>query len=219
MLSVRKLAALAYNAFHAVGWAYALALMMNSILLSGNGNEFDFEASGGGVVVALQTIALVEPILCLFGVIPSSIITVIFQLIARNVVILLAVARHPELQDHTSVKLFLVGWMAIEVIRFPWLCFKIVGQPPKALTYIRYAAPLLLYPIGGAGEGWTMWRAKNSADAFTFAGASFTLGSFIVYVYLPLYLPGFFYLYANAFKQFKRQSKRLAAPFANKKRN
>ena len=185
---------------------YALTLFVAHTPLAAmwGGERFDFAASGGRVVIACQQAALIEPVLCILGVIPSSIVTVLFQLLARNVVILLVVARHAEMQDHTSVCLFLAAWLLIEVVRFPWLCFKITGTPPRLLSIARYAAPLVLYPLGGAGEGWTMWRAAASGDAITFAGYSFTLGGFITFVYLPAYLPGFLFLYSAALKQFRR---------------
>ena len=184
-LSARGYCALAYNALQALGWAScALALAHAGFAALGTGDPRWAYAAAGPTVVHLQYLAMSEIVLCLAGVIPSSLLTVAAQLTVRNVVILVVTARHASLQAHPSVALFLLAWTVIECLRFPWLLCKTLGEPPVLLSYLRYALPLVLYPMGGVGEAWTMWRAMGAlSDAdvfFTVGGVSVTLGLLIV---------------------------------------
>ena len=129
-VSARKWAALAYNLVQASGWLYCAYCLDRAV---GFG-VFDVEVLAaktfpgvGHAVVTMQTLAMIEPVLCLIGVIPSSFITVLLQVIVRNVVILVAVNRHEALQLHVSAFLFLLAWIVTEIVRFPWLVFKSLG--------------------------------------------------------------------------------------------
>ena len=213
-LSVRETAALLYNAIQTAGWLYAASSLDSAV----RWDVLDVDAlanrtfsSAGPPIVAMQTLALVEPLLCLLGIIPSAMSSVVLQIVVRNVVILLAVNRHAVLQNHVSVFMFFFAWMVTELVRFPWLILKITaGEPPQLLTLVRYTLPLMLYPLGGAGELWTMWRARTlvgDGDVLSVAGFTVTLGSFVTYVYLPMYIPGFCLLYYQAFRKWRKTIK------------
>ena len=141
------------------------------------------------------------------------------QVIVRNIVILLSVNRHESLQLHISVFLFMFAWIITEIIRFPWLVFKSLGgKPPALLTLVRYASPLVLYPLGGVGEGWAMYRAldaKVGGSDILFSTQlggselSLTLSQLITFIYFPAFIPGFLYLYANAFRQCSKQTRKV----------
>ena len=210
--SPRALAALAYNVVQTAAWGYCAVLLDNGI----RWGVFDagvlasrtWPAVGAAVVFA-QSIALIEPVLCLAGVIKSNVFTVCMQLLVRNIVLLLAVNRHAELQEHVAVFLFAFAWILSEVIRFPWLTCKVLGTPPPLLSLLRYSLPLVLYPLGGIGEAWTMWRARyalNEPDVLVRAGGiDVTLTHVVHFLYMPAYLPGFAYLYFNAVKRFQKE--------------
>lgn len=210
--SPRALAALAYNVVQTAAWGYCAALLDNGI----RWGVFDADVLAsrtwpavGAAVVFAQSIALIEPVLCLAGVIKSNVFTVCMQLLVRNIVLLLAVNRHAELQEHVAVFLFAFAWILSEVIRFPWLTCKVLGTPPPLLSLIRYSLPLVLYPLGGIGEAWTMWRARyvlNEPDVLIRAGGiDVTLTHVVHFLYMPAYLPGFAYLYFNAVKRFQKE--------------
>lgn len=103
---------------------------------------------------ACQAFATLEFAFAVLGLLPSSPITVALQLLARNVV-LFPVLLVPEVQQQPSVLIFTIAWTLIEVIRFPWLLSKSGnGSPPFLLNFLRYALPLVLYPLGAVGEFW-----------------------------------------------------------------
>lgn len=53
----------------------------------------------------------------------------------------------------------LLAWAATEVVRYSFYAFKLVGQSPAALTWIRYTAFIVLYPLGVASELAMVWLA------------------------------------------------------------
>lgn len=218
-LGWKQYVSLLYNAVQMIGWMYA-GIMLATAVVAGGGTNASWQAWLGGVafpaagatIVALQQLAMVtEPLLSIARIIPSKLFVVIMQLIARNVVILVAVGRHTQLQQHISVALFFVAWISIEVVRFPWLMFKTLGEPPLALSYIRYALPLLVYPLGGVGEFWAMWRAGSLHEDVwgAVAGVKLSLPRLVNWVYIPLFLPTFLMLYVNAWSQFGAKRRTL----------
>eukprot|EP00040_Diaphanoeca_grandis_P026636 m.149579 g.149579 ORF g.149579 m.149579 type:complete len:251 (+) comp30667_c0_seq2:140-892(+) len=211
LFEIKSGIAVMYNMVQLVGWCFCAFSLVTAIRNDGIEKIYtsDCYEVVGPTIVQLQELAFIEIVFSLFGIIPSSLPTVVLQLIARNFVILVTVARSPHVQSHQSVALFVFAWVCIEIIRFQWLIFKVVGSPAPALSFIRYACPIVLYPIGLVGEAWSIYRASGeSADSdilLTVGELTLTLSHVINYVYFPLAIPGFAILYMNALKQFSKQ--------------
>ena len=201
--SGKKIVALLYNLIQASGWIYAGFSLWNvgAGSIDGSFDKISQETwpAVGPTVVFLQTFAFLEILLSLVGIIPSNVTSVTLQLVVRNIVLLLTVNRHIGLQLHLSTFLFLLAWIITECVRFPWLIFKVVGEPPAILSSARYVLPLILYPLGGVGEGWAMYRAMGVASQDILFGRV-SLSQIIKYVYFPMYVPGFCFLYFKAIK-------------------
>lgn len=213
-VGVKTKVQLVYNLNQTCGWFYVAYLMM--ISFASNPDALlateTFPAVGSMVVLLCQ-LSFLEIPLAVFKIIPSSVVVVLAQLIARNIVILVTVNRHPSVQSSPAVFLFVLAWTLTETVRFPWLMFKTLGTPPYILSYIRYASPVLLYPLGAVGEFWSMYNAHATVGAtdvlLSVQTFNLTLNHIIQYIYFPLFVPGFLYLWMNAVGNFKKQSKRL----------
>ncbi|KAG5578637.1 hypothetical protein H5410_058771 [Solanum commersonii] len=49
---------------------------------------------------------------------------------------------------------------SMQVIRYSHYALSCIGSPPYLITYLRYTAFILLYPVGvGPGEIWLMYQA------------------------------------------------------------
>ena len=198
-ITFKTVVQLVYNLAQTSGWLYIAYLLISNLpyrLDSFNSDVLatkTFPTVGKQVVFQCQ-LAFVEILLALFHIIPSNVTVVISQLIARNIVILVTVNRHLIVQQHVAVFIFILAWTLTEIVRFPWLIFKTLGQPPAILTYIRYASPIVLYPLGGIGEFWSMYNAQSVGEKdilFTVMEYNFTLQNLIHYVYFPLFFPFF----------------------------
>ncbi|KAF4361914.1 hypothetical protein F8388_005650 [Cannabis sativa] len=98
----------------------------------------------------------------------------------------------------------------IGVVRYPQHAFTCIGSCPYWITYLRYTAFIVLYPVGlFTGEMWLMYEAvpfikKKNLYADFFSAFPFTYYTF-VRVLLVLYPFLWLKLYLHLFKQ--RRSK------------
>jgi len=80
------------------------------------------------------------------------------------------------------------------------------GSAPAFLEWMRYFVPLLFYPLAACCEGWLMYQAAPHATVGGFKGFEvYPLATFINYVYLPLWLPCFYFIYSSAINSAKKR--------------
>nr|XP_025884060.1 very-long-chain (3R)-3-hydroxyacyl-CoA dehydratase 2 isoform X2 [Solanum lycopersicum] len=154
-----------------------------------------FGGSGSHLVIFLKSPSDIEYLLFLHSIVAGLIIGD-NNMIYGNLV-----------QDSPSVFITFSSWSLSEVIRYSHYALSCIGSPPYLITYLRYTAFILLYPVGvGPGEIWLMYQAlafiktRNLyADTLPFSYYNF------VKVLLLLYPLLWFKLYLHLFKQ--RRSK------------
>lgn len=81
----------------------------------------------------------------------------------------------------------LLAWSATEVVRYTYFALLCAGVEWPRLTWLRYSAFFPLYPLGIAGELFTLWRAATVAQEEGREGAVLAFG-----VVMLAYLPGEF---------------------------
>jgi len=53
----------------------------------------------------------------------------------------------------------------MQVIRYPWYAATLLGGAPYALTWLRYTAFYVLYPVGLLSEMWLLYRGLPAIAA------------------------------------------------------
>ncbi|EAL68514.1 hypothetical protein DDB_G0278683 [Dictyostelium discoideum AX4] len=104
----------------------------------------------GSTVCFVQVLAFLEILHVLLGFTKSSLIPTMSQVFGRNHVLLLALAFTPEVQRHWGVWTMFFIWGLSELIRFPYYLYG--SNSPKFLTWLRYNAFIILYPLGFLSE-------------------------------------------------------------------
>ncbi|XP_072996169.1 uncharacterized protein [Typha latifolia] len=207
MLRPSQLYLLCYNTLQFVGWSLALCEVLGSLFPDSIDGAY---ASAGDLICFLQTLSFLEVIHAAVGLVPSGVLLALMQWGGRTHFLLAIVRQIPEIQVLPSVFITFMSWSISEVIRYSHYATSCVGICPHWLTYVRYTAFILLYPIGVApGEMWLMYQAlpfikeRNLHSSF-FNRLSISYYSFVVAVLLSypfLWLK----LYLHLFKQ--RRSK------------
>ncbi|RZC78703.1 hypothetical protein C5167_002905 [Papaver somniferum] len=181
---------IAYNSLQALGWAVSLSRILNSFVSTKSLNgAYTF---AGDLICFLQTLSFMEVLHGAIGLVPSGVLLPLMQWGGRTH-FLLAIVRRLD-----------------EIIRYSHYASNCAGFSPFWITYLRYTAFIVLYPLGMAiGEMWIMYQAlplikeKNLyADFFNrfpFNYYSFVMAVLVCYPFLWLKL------YLHLFKQ--RRSK------------
>ncbi|KAL5581073.1 hypothetical protein UlMin_013515 [Ulmus minor] len=197
-----------YNSLQACGWVVSLCRILSNFVStkSLNGGY----ASAGELICLLQTAAFLEVVHGAIGLVPSGVLLPLMQWGGRTHFLLAIVRQISEVQELPSVFITFLAWSLSEVIRYPNHALNCIGSYPYWITYIRYTAFIVLYPLGLIpGEMWLMYQAlpyikkKNLYadffDVLPFSYYDFVRVLLLVYPFLWLRL------YLHLFKQ--RRSK------------
>ncbi|WJZ88826.1 hypothetical protein VitviT2T_008093 [Vitis vinifera] len=158
MHQLANLYLLAYNSLQALGWAVSLSRILSSFLDTRSFNGA--YASAGDLVCLLQTVSFLEVVHGAIGLVPSGVLLPLMQWGGRTHFLLAIVRRIVEVQELPSVFITFIAWSISEVIRYSHYALHCMGSCPSCITYLRYTAFILLYPVGVApGEMWLMYQA------------------------------------------------------------
>ncbi|XP_047317576.1 very-long-chain (3R)-3-hydroxyacyl-CoA dehydratase 2 [Impatiens glandulifera] len=207
-----------YNSLQAAGWTISLLKILNNFITAKSFNGA--YASAGDQLCFLQAFAFLEVIHGAIGIVPSGWVNPLFQWAGRSNFLLLIVRPIYEVQELPAVYLTLIAWCLIEVVRYPYYAFTCIGDCPYLITYLRYTAFIVLYPVGMIAEMWLMYQAlpyikDKSLYADSFKSLHFSycdLVKVILLVY-PLVFPK---LYLHLFRQ--RKAKLFGKTHEKKKR-
>lgn len=159
-----------------------------------------------------QTIALLEIVHALVGLVRASPFTTAMQVFSRILVVWLALDRYPEIVSTTTswgkstagsttgpiaFSGILVAWGITEVIRYGFFVWKtmVSEQIPSLLTWLRYNTFFVLYPIGISSECLLMYLSLGPAAK---EGKNLDLFFKIV---MFIYVPGSYVLYTHMMTQ------------------
>lgn len=159
-----------------------------------------------------QTIALLEVVHALVGLVRASPITTAMQVASRILVVWIVLEMFPQIVS-TKNELgrsvpgstlgpiafagILMAWGTTEVIRYGFFVWKaaISDTVPKELTWLRYNTFFVLYPLGISSECMLMWLALKPAAK---QGKQVDL---LLKIVLFIYVPGSYILYTHMMAQ------------------
>ncbi|PKI61678.1 hypothetical protein CRG98_017902 [Punica granatum] len=215
MSSPVKLYLLAYNSLQTIGWAVSLCRIL--ISLATTKSVAGSYAAAGDLICLLQTVAFMEVLHGALGIVPSGVLFPLMQWGGRMHFLLAIVRRISEVQQLPSIFITFLAWSLSDIIRYLHYALNTLGSCPPWITYIRYTAFIVLYPLGMAPvlimiKALPIVKMTNLYADF-FSGLPFNYYDFLrvlLLVYPFLWLK----LYLHLFKQ--RRSK-LGKSHRNKK--
>lgn len=148
----------AYNVAQALGWGYVLFLILREALASGRLDR-SFSAAARQVC-AYQLGSALEVAHAALGLVRSSWPAALMQWLGRSHVLFAVLMQVPSVQRLPAVFITFAAWSVSEVIRYPQYALTLAGACPRWMTWLRYTAFIVLYPLGVfPGEMWLMYSA------------------------------------------------------------
>ncbi|CAG0914548.1 unnamed protein product [Notodromas monacha] len=141
---------LAYNIVQVIGWSY-LGLQISRHFWNGRRVETLWSQVETTVVV-FQTLAVLEILHSLLRLVRSSVAVTVMQVASRLFLVWYVCLVSVDSRRSYGVPLMLTAWTSVEVIRYSYYAFGIVGMEPKLIQWLRYTAFIVLYPMGVSGE-------------------------------------------------------------------
>ncbi|CAK7245532.1 MAG: hypothetical protein STHCBS139747_007116 [Sporothrix thermara] len=209
-----------YNFASAVLWLTVLGRTAGAAAL--RGPEF-VPLAVGSFVRRTQTLALLEIVHSLLGVVRAPIFTTAMQVASRLLLMWAVVYPFP---NATTSSIFytsmLLAWSLTEVIRYFYFALSLsrsagsgssgagVADPPVPdwFTILRYSTFLVLYPMGISSEVRLIYLAAATPGA---AETLHPLYPYALYVVLAIYVPGSYILYTHMLAQRRKVLRRLKA--------
>ncbi|KAI0603562.1 tyrosine phosphatase-like protein [Biscogniauxia sp. FL1348] len=174
-----------YNAVSAGLWAVVLGRVIATNLTQGH--EAVYPAVGQ-FCKWTQTLAGMEVLHSLFGIVRAPLITTFMQVFSRYALVWGIVDLFPgALAGSPAYSTMLGAWATTEVVRYSYFALGLSGLQPAALHWLRYHAFFVLYPVGISSEAWLIWSAAAgpARDWPVFPAYSTLLYAFVGLVYPP----------------------------------
>lgn len=193
---------IAYNSLSAFFWGCILVRLLILFPLVG------FKFVSGGVADFtkwVQTIALLEVVHSILGLVKSPILTTLMQIASRLLLVWGIVGIFPDVGVFPAYTTMVFAWSVTEVIRYSYYAYNLAREKrvPSVLVWLRYNAFYVLYPLGAGSEMVLIFLALDDAQALNPMYALF------LKVVLLIYLPGFYVMYSHMIKQRKRVFKNI----------
>ncbi|RMD41933.1 hypothetical protein DV735_g3152, partial [Chaetothyriales sp. CBS 134920] len=159
-----------------------------------------------------QTLALLEILHSLVGLVRASPVTTAMQVTSRLVVLWGVLDRYPDIVSTTNAwgravagerggpyafAGIVLAWGVTEIIRYSFFVYKegIDARAPLWLTWLRYNTFFVLYPVGISSEAWLIYLALKPAQKEN-KGIDW-----LFKVILLIYVPGSYVLYTYMMSQ------------------
>ncbi|KAF4984537.1 hypothetical protein FDECE_17064 [Fusarium decemcellulare] len=191
-----------YNFVSAVAWSVVLGRTVSIFGL--RGPEFVYLGAGEWTKWT-QTMAGMEVLHSLLGVVRAPLLTTLMQVSSRFLLVWAIVDVFPFLAQSPFYSSMLVAWSVTEIIRYSFFALSLSGLQPKFLTWLRYNTFFILYPVGIFSECTLIWLATNPA------GEVNELYKYALYAILAIYVPGSYILYTHMMSQRRKVIRNLKA--------
>jgi very-long-chain (3R)-3-hydroxyacyl-CoA dehydratase len=205
MSNVTKVYLFLYNSFQWYGW---LAILTDRVF---NYDHPDLDPISTMFLYFFQSLAVMEIIHAVFGIVRANVVTTFVQVISRVQLILV----HYNFEDarlSEGMIPMVLAWGLVEVVRYLYLALNMFGIAPRFLTWLRYTLFYVLYPLGVYGEMRVLydalpsiydseWLSISLPNSWNF---SFSFATYIWLLIYVIYIPGLYIQYTHMMAQRKR---------------
>lgn len=192
----------AYNAVSGFLWAAVFLRLV--ILFPLVGSKF---ISGGLEEFTrwVQTLMLLEVVHSAIGIVRSPIVTATMQVSSRIVVVWGVLYLFPSVGTYFPFTTCVLAWSITEMLRYTYYVYSLVrpNDVPYWLTWLRYSAFYVLYPLGAGSEWLLILISLPEAERYSKAYALALKAIMVIYV------PGFYVMFTHVLAQRKKVFRNL----------
>jgi very-long-chain (3R)-3-hydroxyacyl-CoA dehydratase len=170
-----------YNALSATLWLAVMGRVLTTNYIKGPSFVY---LSTGEFAKWTQTLAGMEVLHSLFGIVRAPIFTTFMQVFSRYAIVWGVTDMFPQLARSPVYSSMLLAWSTTEVIRYSYFALTLSGWQPSLLHWLRYHAFFILYPVGISSEASLIWKAVEPAKG-VHPWYSTILFLYVVVVYPP----------------------------------
>ncbi|KAF3908499.1 hypothetical protein ABW21_db0205054 [Orbilia brochopaga] len=199
-LTIKANYLVAYNTLSAALWAVVLA--RTAVTAARDGFDGVYEVVGD-YVKWTQTLAVMEIVHALAGIVRTPLTTTLVQVASRLNLVwpVLGFAATP-MRSSPAYTSMLLAWSVTEVIRYSYYAANLQGEPPAWLSAMRYNTFFVLYPVGILSEAWEIYGALGDLEAINAgAGLGFWIALVEKVVLYVTYVPGSYVMYTHMMRQ------------------
>ncbi|KAM4893571.1 very-long-chain (3R)-3-hydroxyacyl-CoA dehydratase 3 [Sylvia borin] len=200
-----------YNLVQFLGFSWIFVNMTVRLFILGKDSFYDTFHTISDMMYFCQTLALMEIMNSLIGLVRSPLIPSVVQVFGRNFVLFVILGTLEEMQSKPVVFFIFYFWSITELFRYPYYMLSCIGIEWKPLTWLRYTVWIPLYPLGGLAEAVCI---VQSIPIFSETG-KFSLGlpnplnvtiqfPFVLQIYLIALFLGVFVNFRHLYKQRKQ---------------
>jgi very-long-chain (3R)-3-hydroxyacyl-CoA dehydratase len=129
------------------------------------------------------------------GIVRAPISTTLLQVASRILLVWPVTNTFPHLAKSAAYSSMLIAWSVTEVIRYSYFTLSLSGFTPKFMTWLRYNAFYVLYPLGISSECWLIYKAIEPAKSVRQEYA------WLLQATLGVYVPGSYILFTHMMRQ------------------
>ncbi|KAF8249588.1 PTPLA-domain-containing protein [Wilcoxina mikolae CBS 423.85] len=181
-----------YNTLSTLLWSFLLIRTLLLLPLVGPTNLYP---SLGSPTKWIQSLAVLEILHLLLGLLRSSLPTTIIQVSSRLLLVWGICDIFSAPQQSNAYASMVFAWAVTEVCRYSYYIVQLGGGESKTLSWLRYNTFFVLYPLGAGSEAWCIYRALPEAWRLSRGYYWFLV------VILVTYLPGLFNQYTHMMRQ------------------
>jgi len=204
-----KVYLLCYNSAQVVAWSYMLGKLVLHFAAGGEIDTLYDEVKT--CLQVFQTLALLEVVHAMLGLVRSSVQVTMQQLFARMYITWAILYSLPPSQLSIGFPILLFAWTVTEVIRYSMYAVSIVTSPPYFLVWLRYTFFIIAYPMGLVGELMVSYAGRSYAQEHEVLtvklpnslNSTFHFPS-VILVFMVLYIIFFNPMYIHMFGQRKK---------------
>nr|XP_056721812.1 very-long-chain (3R)-3-hydroxyacyl-CoA dehydratase 3 [Euleptes europaea] len=200
-----------YNLVQFLGFSWIFVNMTVRLFMLGKDSFFDTFHATSDMMYLCQTLAVMEIVNTLIGLVRAPLVPILLQVFGRNFILFVVLGGVEEMQSKAVVFFVFYIWSLVEIFRYPFYMLSCIDIEWKILTWIRYSIWIPLYPLGILAEAVTVIQAIpvfSRTGRFSFSlpsPLSFTIPfSVVLQLYLVALFLGPFVNFRHLYKQRKR---------------